>query len=192
MMKVNTKKFLVILSTVMLLGCGTATSSGQPETVENNGSTSEVTQAPQTEAESENTASETDEFDAEAFINQFKEVSGYLQEATSHSEDGSEFLNKVSNESNIGDMAYDCAQASVRYGLMVNKLQDAINASEGIEELESFRQEMNKTIEMFPDAVDIKDKDDVVKYMENCRSFIDQYRKGMEEWMTFLEALTEM
>ena len=139
----------------------------------------------------ESAADDSANAEVEAFLAQIKQIGEYLQKANDYSEEGTDYLSKASKENNLGDMGYDIAQASVRYGQMVNYLQKASDESVGIEELEDFRSEVSKTIDMFPDSVEITDKNAASKYLKNCKSFLVQYSNTLKVWANYLKTLAD-
>ena len=139
----------------------------------------------------ESAADDSADAELEALTAQIKKIGEYLQEANDYSSKGTEYLSKVSKENNLGDMGYDIAQASVHYGQLVYYLQKAASESDGIEELEDFRSEVSKTIDMFPDSVEIKDKNSAAKYLENSKRFLTQYSNALKVWADYLKTLAE-
>ena len=179
----------LFLSGALLMGCGSATDAGVPADAPESTPAAEVTETVQ--PETGNTAEPAGDSDTDALVTAIGDIGDYLSEANGYSSDAAEYIDKITNESDIGNIAYYIAQMSVRYGQMIPSIQKAITASEGIEGLETFRKEMNKTVEMFPEAVEIKSKDDAADYLTNAMSFLDQYRTGMEAWLAYLNSLLE-
>ena len=127
----------------------------------------------------------------EMLLEQMKQIASHLSEASSDNEKGSDFLNRIPYENNLGDMGYDSAEAMVYYGLAANHIRDAVNASAGIDELEGFRLEMNKALDLFPEPVEIKDNDTAAQFMTSCKRFLEQYKAGLQEWLNYLQKMAE-
>lgn len=173
------KKSIISIALTILLavsGCGNTTAAGYTS------APSEQTSAAEPDA-SQPQAAETDPAESKTLsATAIDLISNHLSKAARSADAAESGLKEAALNENILEMALegrDAAESLLQAGEEIRK---AAERTEGVNELEAFRSEIQKAYDLIPQDPSIGSKEEIEKLLEDTSEFKNQLDIALEEW----------